>query len=376
MRTKPYEKIGSATYYVYDWPPELQGNTEFAQLIGRLNLGYRSGTIPSFKLACDTMVTCKEWIHLPDLVSDQPPGYIGIQPRPWKEQPLINREWGEEVNDHTRPAYIWFGPHVKATDFASQQADMRTHAQKALQLFHDPDNLMLPEIHLEPASIDQQAQGCSQNMGTSSALLGFSRYGCLAFIIKLNRLLAAYKSSRLSPDASFKFWDVGTICYTKERQHVIICGLSGDQSRLGCEFLRQMREATCINGDSSIFWKFFSSSEKAQVLHETGEVRNGGYCMWDALGLAFLYPKQTTGTQYLLRLEPEVLINEAHPRRPPVEGSADRPLYLQTCPSSYDVHKLLSLHGFDIEGMFQHDPKNADAMGKISSMIQAKLACK
>lgn len=148
---------------------------------------------------------------------------------------------------------------------------------------------------------------------------------------------------------------------------------SGDESKSGCEFLGHLREATCINEDaSSILWKFYSSSEKAQILSTSGTIKNGSYCMWDALGLALLYPKDEEGAKYSLQLAPKVQINKAHQRRPPVEGSADRPLYLQECPTSNDVYLLLSRHGLHVEGWFERDPKFADAMRRIDSMIQAK----
>lgn len=121
-----------------------------------------------------------------------------------------------------------------------------------------------------------------------------------------------------------------------------------------------------------ILWKFYSSSEKAQILSTSGTIKNGSYCMWDALGLALLYPKDEEGAKYSLQLAPKVQINKAHQRRPPVEGSADRPLYLQECPTSNDVHLLLSRHGLHVEGWFERDPKFADAMRRIDSMIQAK----
>ncbi len=85
--------------------------------------------------------------------------------------------------------------------------------------------MMAPDVLLGAADIDRQSEEVTQNMGKSSALLGLSRYGSLAFIIKLKSLLAAYKSSRSTLDASLEFWDVGTMCYPKERQRVIICGL-------------------------------------------------------------------------------------------------------------------------------------------------------
>ena len=103
---------------------------------------------------------------------------------------------------------------------------MQAYVEKALQMYHTPDTMMSPEDEmLQPAEIDTLSEQVSQTMGSSSALLGLSRYGCLAFIIKLNSLLAAYKVSRSRPDAQLKLWDVGIMCYGKERQRVFICGL-------------------------------------------------------------------------------------------------------------------------------------------------------
>lgn len=155
--------------------------------------------------------------------------------------------------------------------------------------------------------------------------------------------------------------------------HLSIC--SGDESKSGCEFLQGMRQATCINeAATSMSWEFSSSSETAQVLTSSG-VKTAGYSMWDALGLALLYPKEECESRFSLQLAPKVRITKAHPLRPPVDGTSRRPLYLQECPSTHDVHLLLSRHGFHIEGMVRHDPSFADAMGKIANMIQAKPAC-
>lgn len=369
---------------MYDWPTESrQAEREFPQLIQHLGLwypdqneaGFRNPS-PSFQLECDTFVHSNEWEHLPGLLSGQPDGQICIFPQPWKHQPLVNSQWSQEFKDSSRPEFIWFGPHIEASAFASQQVNMQTYVKRALQLYHTPDNLMLPAADLlQPADIDILSEQVSKTMGNSSALLGLSRYGCLAFIIRLNSLLAAYKVSRSRPDAHLKLWDVGTMCYSKERQRVIICGLSGDESKPGCEFLQDMRQATCINEEAtSMSWEFWSSSETAQVLTSSG-VKKAGYSMWDTLGLALLYPKEECDSRFSLQLAPEVHITKAHPLRPPVDGTSHRPVYLQECPSTYDVHILLSRHGFDIEGDFRHDPSFADAMGHIANMIQAKPAC-